>query len=151
MQNEEHDNLMIVLKKAAAFHGHLGPFLAIGVRMGLLALERFAAEIDNHDELQTTVMIPLRTPFSCIIDGIQTTTLCTIGNRKLKVNATSSNFSARFKSKATKRKVTISLQKRLLEELQKELTPYLSDLDLQKLALRVAAMSEEHLFSVKDE
>jgi len=29
--------LMDVLDKAAEFHGHLGPFLAIGVRMGLLA------------------------------------------------------------------------------------------------------------------
>lgn len=30
--------LDVILKRAAEFHGHLGPFLVIGVRMGLIGL-----------------------------------------------------------------------------------------------------------------
>ncbi|UCB61363.1 MAG: hypothetical protein JSW72_04760, partial [Candidatus Bathyarchaeota archaeon] len=56
--------LAAVLEKAAEFHGHLGPFLVIGVRIGLIGLK----EISKHNGEQLTIdlSLPLHVPFSCI-------------------------------------------------------------------------------------
>ena len=75
--------LISPLEKAADFHGHLGPFLVIGVRMGLIGLKNIGKY--NNGQLSIDVSLPLRVPFSCIIDGLQVTTHCTVGNQKLSV------------------------------------------------------------------
>ena len=38
MKNEEQEKIEAWVKTAADFHGHLGPFLVLGVRMGLIGL-----------------------------------------------------------------------------------------------------------------
>ncbi len=65
------------------FHGHPGPFLALGIRMGLLALRLLgstgfrgiAAEVETGTE----------PPISCLVDGIQVSTGCTAGKGNLLV------------------------------------------------------------------
>lgn len=65
------------LDDAAAFHGHKGPFLVLGYRIGRLAVEILKPE--SEFDMRTEVYVPLRTPFSCILDGIQCATKCTLG------------------------------------------------------------------------
>lgn len=64
------------LKEAKKFHGHLGPYLALGLKAGLLARERLHAE---HKRLSVRVTLKLERPVSCFLDGIQVSSGCTLG------------------------------------------------------------------------
>jgi len=69
------------LDAAAAFHGHLGPNLIIGIKMGNHAIGVLQPE--NCFKLQTEVHCPARPPVSCIIDGLQLSTGCTMGKKSI--------------------------------------------------------------------
>lgn len=70
------------LLKAKRFHGHLGPYLVVGMRMGKLFTEAFGEQPFTY-RIHTSV--GLEPPPSCVIDGLQVTTPCTIGNSMIRV------------------------------------------------------------------
>ncbi|MHA1229255.1 MAG: formylmethanofuran dehydrogenase subunit E family protein [Candidatus Helarchaeota archaeon] len=71
-----------LIDKAVLFHGHLGPFLILGLKMGQMAIDYLKPS--NYNEISAEVLInPLSTPESCVIDGIQVSTCCTTGKRNL--------------------------------------------------------------------
>ncbi len=61
------------------FHGHLGPYVVIGYRMGRLARERF------DGKMTAVVFAGRHPPMSCLIDGVQFTTGCTLGKNNIVV------------------------------------------------------------------
>jgi len=65
-----------LLKLSIAFHGHLGPYLVLGLKAGELA-----NKIMGKDpfKMQAEVFCPSKPPRSCIVDGIQFSTGCTMG------------------------------------------------------------------------
>jgi len=65
-----------LLEAAARFHGHLGPWLALGLKAGLLARRRLKAPSFN---LVANVYCPTRTPYTCFVDGVQFGSGCTYG------------------------------------------------------------------------
>lgn len=135
-----------VLERAEEFHGHLGPFLVIGVRIGLVGLDEIEAAEDSS--LTVAASLPLRVPFSCIIDGLQITTRCTIGNQKLSVKD-SSEIRAEFKRKDDGREVVVALNQRMFEKLKSQLLQErLSDEEVRQLAWKVAAIPQEELLVV---
>jgi len=67
-----------------AFHGHLGPYVVLGFRMGKLALREMGAE--GHFDISAEVYSVLSPPCSCIIDGIQLGSGCTLGKRNIEVH-----------------------------------------------------------------
>jgi formylmethanofuran dehydrogenase subunit E len=73
-----------VIKKAIDFHGHLGPFLILGLKMGSYARE-YIKPNDIHDISAEIRIEPLKTPESCIIDGVQFTSGCTTGKCNLEI------------------------------------------------------------------
>ena len=54
-----------LLEKAVRIHGHLGPFLALGLKMSIRA-EKILGEEPSRCELETVN----RKPFLCVVDGI---------------------------------------------------------------------------------
>jgi formylmethanofuran dehydrogenase subunit E len=76
------------------FHGHYQPYIAMGIRMGELAMELLEA---SRHELRITSNTGTKPTYSCMTDGIQLATGSTIGNGKLKVleNATLSAIFAK--------------------------------------------------------
>ncbi|HIE23030.1 MAG TPA: hypothetical protein EYP68_02240 [Candidatus Korarchaeota archaeon] len=74
---------MLSLEEAAKFHGHLGPFLTIGYLAGKIATETLKPK--GIDDLRAIIKVPLRTPFSCIIDGVQCSSMCTTGKLNIEV------------------------------------------------------------------
>lgn len=138
--------LTILLEKAAEFHGHLGPFLAIGVRMGIIGLKKIGK--DNSDSLRINVSLPLHVPFSCIIDGLQVTTHCTVGNQKLSLHD-SESVQTRFKRDTDKMEVIVTLNKPLFEELKSQLLgEAVPEKEVRKLARVIAGISEDELFVI---
>lgn len=72
-----------MIERGTYFHGHLGPFLIAGIRMGLFALEilRSPGYFDLQAELETGTDPPL----SCLTDGIQIGSGCTLGKGNIRV------------------------------------------------------------------
>lgn len=71
---------MDILKQLKQFHSHLGPFVVLGARMGQYAKSQLDA---TPFELEAKVFTSMETPESCVLDGIQFTSGCTMGKRNL--------------------------------------------------------------------
>ena len=70
-------------RKGVEFHGHLGPFLIIGLRMGSLALKLLG--LNEPSGLRAIVETGNEPPLSCIADGVQVATGCTLGKGNIEV------------------------------------------------------------------
>lgn len=79
---------------AAAFHGHVGPWLALGLRAGLYARRRL---LDDPFRLRAVVRCPGRRPFTCFIDGIQFGSGCTLGKGNIR-HVSSRSVSVAFRA-----------------------------------------------------
>ena len=134
--------------QAVEFHGHLGPFLVIGVRMGLVGLEKLDAQPkDGH--LSVVALQPLRVPFSCVIDGLQVVTRCTVGNQKLTVKD-SDKIQAEFRRSGEKTIVT--LKDSVCEKLKAQLSQGgMTDENVCALARKIAVLPECELFTVRQQ
>lgn len=138
----ESKQILLLIENAAKLHGHLGPFLVIGVRMGDLAKRCLEVDDKSSCRLEVRIQTPLSTPFSCVIDGIQASTSCTVGNRKLKIKNSTKEIIARFRLQNTK-KIIISVNPRIAETLISEMS---KGANAEQLAAKIAHMQEEQLF-----
>ena len=68
------------LQQIQQFHGHLGPYVVIGYKMGKIANQHLGAQPFSKQAIIWTGTIP---PISCIIDGIQLSSGCTLGTGKV--------------------------------------------------------------------
>lgn len=72
------------LDRAEEFHGHLGPWLVVGMRVGQAALERVDAR--KYFGVRVEVAVPPAPPVSCLVDGLQLGTGATTGKANLVVS-----------------------------------------------------------------
>ena len=100
-----------LIEQGIHLHGHLGPFLIAGIRMGLLALELLDSSgyfgIEAESETGTV------TPLSCLTDGVQIGSGCTLGKGNIRVTD-ALRPCVHFSDKADKR-VTIELRPNVYE------------------------------------
>jgi formylmethanofuran dehydrogenase subunit E len=70
------------LKRAKDFHSHLGPYLVVGLKMGQGVVEKL-----GNEPFSTiiTVFTGVQPPLSCVVDGIQLSTPCTVGNGGIRI------------------------------------------------------------------
>ena len=86
-------DLDAMIARGTLLHGHLGPFLVAGIRMGLLALELL--DSPGYFGIRAESDAGSITPQSCLNDGIQIGSGCTAGKGNLTI-AGSSAPQARF-------------------------------------------------------
>jgi len=122
-----------MLKRAAEFHGHLGPYLVLGLRMGVLAKNTLNT---NPFEIKAEIHTEKRTPRSCILDGIQFTSGCTLGKRNIDVIESDDIFGIFFKNNS---KLMIKVKKESLENVEKVL-------DMEEYAKILFEKKDEELF-----
>ena len=93
------------LGPAVQLHGHLGPWLVAGLRMGASGLRAVGA--DGYFDVDVTAEGPLaQPPQACFLDGLQVATGATLGKRNLKwVEAL--RLSVRVKNVRTGRMVVV--------------------------------------------
>ncbi len=144
MQKEELD-LEAIVRDAVGFHGHLGPFLVLGVRMGLIGLRELQTK-PGDSKLQATAILERVVPYSCAIDGIQVATGCTVGNGKLKLKKTKKILSSKFKLNG--KQVTVTLKPAKFEELKKALPKKAHSYKNIQLARTIASSAEKELFAI---
>jgi len=139
--------LNTLMKKAEDLHGHLGPFLALGIWMGLIGIRETGAR-EGDPQLRVIVMLEYALPFSCILDGIQTATKCTVGNQRLTWRE-SKEIRAIFLLKSSERKVEVSVNPAVIQELSRRLDKNPSDNEVRQLASDIILRSEKELFLVR--
>jgi formylmethanofuran dehydrogenase subunit E len=83
-----------LVDRAVEFHGHLGPYLMLGLRVGWLARRDLRA---GPFELRAEVGCPPSPPGSCFLDGIQVGSGCTVGKANL-CNKSDGAIWARFEA-----------------------------------------------------
>ena len=138
------NELTTIIEFARKLHGHVGPFLVIGLKMGAAAKKALNLSDTECTLLTAEVAVPLHPPFSCLLDGIQVSTTCTIGNQRLQVK-NSKTIQATFTRQKDAKKVKITLTQHLSEQLeQKQKQNQLTE----ELALEIADMPENQLFNI---
>lgn len=145
--SKEKEALTLEIREAENLHGHLGPFLVIGVKMARLAKKALNVDKDKLGDMQIMAELPLTPPFSCILDGIQATTKCTIGNKKLEVRNSNGDIVAIFRLKSQNKALKICLNKQVVERLKEQLSKGVPN---EELAWKIAATSEDQLFKVEN-
>jgi formylmethanofuran dehydrogenase subunit E len=136
----EPNELTATIEFARKLHGHVGPYLVIGLKMGVAAKKALNISDTECTLLRAEVAVPLHPPFSCLLDGIQVSTTCTIGNQRLRVE-NSETIQATFKRQKNAKKVKITLTQNLSEQLkQNKLT--------ETFAWKLAELPENQLFNI---
>jgi len=139
----------LLLKRAEEFHGHIGPFLVMGVRMGQIGLKEL--DLGKHkNSLNISLKVLQKVPYSCIVDGIQISTGCTVGNRKLQLK-NSEEIEAHFNDLSNRRSVTIMPHPTVLAMLKEQVIEKKpSEEEVCNLAWNVASMPEKALLIVRN-
>lgn len=88
------------------FHGHLGPWLVIGMKIGWAALEELKAR--PHFGIEVTAWCPDAPPPSCMVDGLQWSTGATYGKRNI-VLKPSDAFRVQVRNKDTGETIVATL------------------------------------------
>jgi formylmethanofuran dehydrogenase subunit E len=126
-----------LIARGIEFHGHSGPFLVIGIKMGMAALK----ELNSTGYFDIHVMVETGTtpPLSCLIDGIQISTGCTLGKGNITVKA---NRKARAVFTRDEKSLEMEVKPEILELI-------LGSSAAEESAGRFAKTSVDDLFTAK--
>ncbi|MFH1339414.1 MAG: formylmethanofuran dehydrogenase subunit E family protein [Candidatus Omnitrophota bacterium] len=120
----------ITLKETVRFHGHLGPYLTLGVLAGELALKKLKAK--KYFGLKVKVSGANKKPKSCLIDGLQLSTGATYGKGNIeKLNG--SGIRLEFYNLVNHKKISLKLKDNLIKDLKETKTHRDSELLAKKL------------------
>ncbi|MCX7597337.1 MAG: formylmethanofuran dehydrogenase subunit E family protein [Armatimonadetes bacterium] len=90
------------------FHGHLGPYVVAGYRMGRAALRMLGA--NKYFRVQAEVWCPETPPPSCALDGIQLSTGCTLGKQNIRHYPSADGVVLRLTNLDNDQQVTLRLR-----------------------------------------
>jgi len=108
-------NNRITLNEAKKFHGHLGPYLVLGILSGELALNRLRCK--KYFGLEVKVWGTNKKPESCLIDGLQLSTGATYGKGNInKLNG--SEIKVEFYNRSNHKRITLRLKDSLIQILK---------------------------------
>jgi formylmethanofuran dehydrogenase subunit E len=138
------NDLKPMIEYARKLHGHLGPYVVIGLRMGYAAKKALNLSDEESALLTSEVSVPLHPPFSCLLDGLQVSTTCTVGNRRLKFK-NAKNVQAIFSSQKDAKTVKITITKQFSEQLERKKKQDKLD---EAFAWELAKLPENQLFAI---
>jgi len=133
----------IFLEKAVEFHGHLGPFLVLGIRMGVIA--RSLLKVQSQDNLSVVMSIQPNPPVSCTVDGVQVASGCTLGKGTIRVSEASDRVVGRFRAEDQGCTIAVRIQvlNQLIESLRKA-----TDQAILEMAEDVMGRPDADLFEI---
>jgi formylmethanofuran dehydrogenase subunit E len=141
----EQKELDSAMGEAVRLHGHLGPFLVIGARMGHIAKNLLKSQTKRGVILNATIRVPVVVPFSCAIDGIQVTTHCTVGNQRLLLKRWMGGVRGSFTVRGSGKVVDIQVRRRVIGYLKKRMSEGATN---EELAEEILQLPEDKLFVV---
>jgi len=130
-----------LVEEGVKFHGHLGPFLILGLKAGLYANNTFGKDCFRTRAIVETEASP---PFSCILDGIQIATGCTMGKRNIELKKGKHLHVTFIKGRNR-------LKMRLKDEILKKIENLKSEEECERKAISLMNKSIQELFDIKME
>jgi len=128
-----------LVKGVVEFHGHLGPFLVLGLKAGLLANSSFGKDCFRTKAIVMTDPSP---PNSCFVDGVQFVTGCTMGKGNIELRK-GKGVSVLFSKEG----------KRLRLRLKKEILDYVRDISSEEASkeasLNLLSRPASELFEIE--
>ena len=131
------------LARAVDFHGHLGPFLVLGIRMGVIA--RSVLKAQNHSDLTAIMFLNPNPPASCTVDGVQIASGCTLGKGTIRVSESTDRVAGEFH--AGSRMCTITVKPKVLNVLLDGLRNA-NEKEVLEIAETALVRSDEELFLI---
>ena len=132
---------MLSYEEAIRFHGHDGPFLALGYRAGKLAIKELKPE--GIMGMECTIEAIYKKPFTCVVDGVQTSTYCTFGKGILKfVDTNDEKVKISFRNRKNNKKMEIIIRDEIVKRA-------LNAKDLKKEVDWINGQPDSSLFIVK--
>jgi len=147
------------LVEVVQFHGHLGPSVVAGARMGMAGLH--AVEAKGYFDVEVTCEGPFaKPPQSCFLDGLQVATGATLGKRALRwvpaeriavrVENLRSGKTAELRPTATLVELLASLKAQPKAAADgRGAGPQASHEHLEAVARKIAAMPEKEIVTVQ--
>ncbi len=137
------------LEKVARFHGHLGPSVVAGARLGMAGLRAVGAK--GYFDLDVACAGPFAgPPESCFLDGLQVATGATLGKRNLRTTD-AEQIVLRLRNTRTGETAEVRPTEKLVELLKsaKPLRPDGSkeapDDRIERIARQIGAMRDEEI------
>jgi formylmethanofuran dehydrogenase subunit E len=130
-----------LLNAGVNFHGHLGPYLVLGLRMGTIAVDILKPK--GLHGLSVRVWTRTRPPYSCVLDGIQVSSGCTLGKGSIWVRKSERTRAVFCDGKRTLVIEPTKKAAHLLSQVTKHSPPR----RIQEIAITVRQMRDEELFN----
>lgn len=124
------------LEMIRKFHGHLGPNVIFGYRMGKLV------KAERPKDVTAMVYCGSKPPMSCLIDGIQLSSGCTMGKNNI-VIAGEGELRAEFVYKDG-RKLSVKVRK----DVEKRLNEGITHDNEDERSMEAFNMSDQELFEI---
>jgi formylmethanofuran dehydrogenase subunit E len=123
------------------FHGHIGPYVVLGYRAGLIALRSLGEDPFSKRAVSFTGSQP---PVSCFTDGVQLGSCCTLGKGNIHVE---DKAEARVRFEAMDGSKTVEIF--LLEETSSRISNTNGWEASEELARKMIREPDERLFAIK--
>ena len=127
------------LKQIEKFHGHLGPYAVIGYKMGKIANKKLGSDPFCK---KAKVYTGTKPPVSCIIDGIQLSSNCTLGKGRIQVE--DKNLAKVEFTSEKNEKLIISLKSKI----KKEIDTTITEENMIEYSEQIYTKSDEELFEI---
>jgi len=121
------------------FHGHLGVYVTLGLRMGAIGKRRFG----HYKGLHATVRSNPEPPMRCVLDGVQFSSGCTMGKGNIAFEA-ASEPAVLFEKEG--HRLRVSLRSGWREKIDREMS---KDKELEQ-SLFYYEIPEDEVFDVRD-
>ncbi len=121
------------------FHGHLGVYVTLGLRMGAIGRRAFG----HYKGLTAAVTSVPKPPMLCVVDGVQFSSACTMGKGNISLVAGAEPEVA-FEKEG--RRIRISLKPGWRERIDREMS---KDRELEQ-SLAYFRMPEDELFEIRE-
>jgi len=122
-------------------HGHKGPWLVIGYRAGEVAVRILKPKTEF--DLRCVIRTPLKTPYTCAVDGIQVATKCTLGKLSIELKE-SDEVAYEFKNERTGETLKLKPKKHIVEKLEE----FKGFDKIHEAAKWVESLEEEEIFEL---
>lgn len=123
------------LERLKTFHGHIGPWAVVGYRMGEIARRKFP------EKLWVVVYTGIKPPISCLIDGVQFTSCCTMGKGNIKIRDDNQAMGMFYDERSI-------LEIRLKDNWRRRIEAETTNENEEEMAMQVFEAKDEDLFRI---
>ena len=132
---------MTSINAAVRFHGHLGPYLVLGLLAGEMGLKRTGS--NKYFGLEVKVYGANKKPKSCLIDGLQLSTGATYGKGNIQKHG-ARDIKINFCNLENNKKLTLAINERV----ESEIDALKGHSDSERFARRLLKIDKKDIFII---